>query len=175
MTQGSVANTDLGDLVIPTLTALADEDVLVVAGTGGAELRGYELPDNARIADWLPYDELFPRCALMVTNGGYGGVHHALRHGVPLVCVGATEDKRAVAARVQHSGVGLGIGRARISSRGVRRAVRRVLTEPRFGRRAAEIADELASTPGATGVVAAVEHHSRSGPQSSCSGRKTDC
>ena len=45
VTQGTVDNTDLNRLLEPTIEALADEDVIVVASTGGrhisrAELRG---------------------------------------------------------------------------------------------------------------------------------------
>lgn len=159
VTQGSIANDDLDALMIPTLRALADEDVLVIAGTGGSELPARAMADNVRVADWLPYDELLPRCAAMVTNGGYGGVQHALRHGVPLLCVGASEDKRAVAMRVQRTGVGIGLGRPRIGRRTAHRAVRRLLTEPEFRRRAGELAAEIAQTPGAAGLVTAVERH----------------
>src|SRR6202011_2679010 len=35
VTQGTVANEDLGRLVGPTLTALANEDLAVIASTGG--------------------------------------------------------------------------------------------------------------------------------------------
>lgn len=45
------------------------------------------LPANARAAAYLPYDELLPRTAVYVTNGGYGGVQYALRHGVPILDV----------------------------------------------------------------------------------------
>ncbi|MFD9961465.1 glycosyltransferase [Amycolatopsis sp. NPDC058986] len=157
VTQGSVANTDLGDLVVPTLKALADRDVLVVVSTGGAELPEDRLPANARAARSLPYDDLLPRCALMVTNGGYGGVNHALRHGVPLVCVGATEDKSAVVARVRWSGAGVGLTRRRVSARTVGKAIERVLGDPRYRARARALAEEIAACPGTAGVVAAVE------------------
>lgn len=156
VTQGSVAN-DLDDLVRPTLNALADEEILVVVSTGGTDLPASEVPANARIAESLPYDELLPRCALMVTNGGYGGVNHALRHGVPLVCVGATEDKPAVVERVRWSGAGVGIMRPRVSTRAVGKAIRRVLREPRYQARAQALAEEISTCPGTGGVVDAVE------------------
>ncbi|GAA4547950.1 glycosyltransferase [Amycolatopsis samaneae] len=157
VTQGSVAKNDLGDLVLPALAALADRDVLVVVSTGGAALPGDRLPANARAAETLPYDELLPRCALMVTNGGYGGVNHALRHGVPLVCVGATEDKAAVAERVRWSGAGVGLARRRVSARTAGKAITRVMDDPRYRARARELAREMAACPGTDGVVAAVE------------------
>ncbi len=107
VTQGTVANTDYEQLIAPTLRALADDDVLVVVTTGGRPLDTLPpLPANARAATFLPYDELLPRTAVYVTNGGYGGVQYALRYGVPIVATGGKEDKPEVGARVAWSGVG---------------------------------------------------------------------
>ncbi|MEV7095775.1 nucleotide disphospho-sugar-binding domain-containing protein [Amycolatopsis sp. NPDC051045] len=153
VTQGTIANDDLGRLVEPTIDALAEEDVLVVATTCGGRLRPGPLPANVRVADFLPYDELLPRCAAMVSNGGYGGVNHALRYGVPLVVIGASEDKREVAARVTWSGAGIGRARASASPRTLRRAVRAVLDDPRYRARAQELAEEMAAGPAMDDVV----------------------
>ncbi|OXM62166.1 glycosyltransferase [Amycolatopsis vastitatis] len=153
VTQGTVANDDLGRLVEPAIAGLAGEDVLVVVTTCGTPLRPGPLPANVRVADFLPYDELLPRCAAMVTNGGYGGVNHALRYGVPLVVVGASEDKREVAARVTWSGAGIGRARATASPRMLRRAVRAVLDDPRYPDRARDLAAEIAAGPSMDEVV----------------------
>jgi UDP:flavonoid glycosyltransferase YjiC (YdhE family) len=156
VTQGTVANDDLGRLAEPAITALAGEDVLVVVTTCGGRLRPGPLPANVRVADFLPYDELLPRCAAMVTNGGYGGVNHALRYGVPLVVVGASEDKREVAARVTWSGAGIGRARGSVSPRALRRDVLAVLAEPRYRDRARELAAEMAAGPSMDDVVALI-------------------
>ena len=63
-------------------------------------------PDTPAAAAFLPYDELLPRTAVFVTNGGYGGVQYAMRYGVPIVATGGKEDKPEVGARVAWSGVG---------------------------------------------------------------------
>ncbi|ANS79597.1 N-glycosyltransferase [Serinicoccus hydrothermalis] len=156
VTQGTIANADLGQLLEPTIAGLADADVLVVATTCGGTLSVDPLPDNVRVADFLPYDELLPRCDVMVTNGGYGGVNHALRYAVPLVCVGASEDKRDVAARVTWSGVGVGISRPSLTPRAARRAVDRVLAGTAYRSRARELADQIAAGPSTDEVVALI-------------------
>src|SRR3979411_1358286 len=73
VTQGTLANDDLGRLVGPTLTALANEDLMVIASTGGppVETIPVPLPPNARAASFLPFDRLLPKVSVMVTNGGY--------------------------------------------------------------------------------------------------------
>lgn len=150
VTQGTVANGDLGELILPTLVALAEEDVLVVVSTGGRPVPPSELPANARIAEYLPYDRLFPRLDAFVTNGGYGGVHYSLAHGVPIIAAGSTEDKAEVSARVAWSGAGLRV--RRVSADSIRTAVRRVLQQPSFRENAARIGAEIAAAPGPAGI-----------------------
>ncbi|MFD8785240.1 glycosyltransferase [Kitasatospora sp. NPDC059599] len=150
VTQGTLANTDLGELVAPTVTALAGRDVLVVAATGRPEgpralaERIGGLPGNVRAVDHVPFERLLPHTDVLVTNGGYGGVQTALRYGVPLVVAGASEDKPEVAARVRWSGVGLDLRTGRPAPDEVGRAVDRVLGEGRFRERARALGAEFA-------------------------------
>jgi UDP:flavonoid glycosyltransferase YjiC (YdhE family) len=150
VTQGTVA-TDPDELLLPTLRALAHEPVQVIAVTGGPELRlgpPAPLPANARVARYIPFAALMGHVDVYVTNGGYGGLHFAMSHGVPILSAGATEDKPDLAARVTWSGVGIGMRAQRAKPAKVRAAVRRLLDEDRFGARARQIADEMASCDG---------------------------
>jgi UDP:flavonoid glycosyltransferase YjiC (YdhE family) len=163
VTQGTLDNADLGRVIGPTLRALADEDVLVVASTGGRlvqELPG-PIPANARVAEFLPYDALLPKVDVMVTNGGYGGVQQALAAGVPLVVAGAGEDKAEIAARVGWSGVGLNLKTGDPSADQVREAVRRVRAEPSFRVRARALAAEYATYDAHAVLAATVDELAR--------------
>ncbi|HYN67912.1 MAG TPA: nucleotide disphospho-sugar-binding domain-containing protein [Ornithinibacter sp.] len=148
VTQGSI-RPDMRELVVPTLRALADEDVLVVATTGGVSaerveaLLGAPLPRNARIADFVPYDLLLPHVDLCVTNGGYTGVTTALHHGVPLVQAGSTEEKAEIGARVQWTGVGVRIRSTTPGPRRLRSAVRRALHDPGHREAAQRVGAEM--------------------------------
>ncbi|WP_028063951.1 glycosyltransferase [Solirubrobacter soli] len=149
VTQGTVAN-DPRLLIAPTLRALADEPVLVIATTGApvqAALGalGGTLPPNARLEPFVPYAELLPHVSVLVTNGGYGGLQQALAHGVPIVVAGATEDKPETAARVAWSGAGVRIKTQSPAPERVRDAVTHVLAEPSFRGRAAAISAEMAA------------------------------
>ncbi|MDQ1513159.1 MAG: hypothetical protein QOC59_1001, partial [Microbacteriaceae bacterium] len=137
VTQGTVANAQIEDLLLPAIRGLAGEDVLVVAATGRRDPRTVlealgRVPENLRIAEFLPYDSLMPLTDVMVTNGGYGGVHAALRHGVPLVVAGRSEEKVEVNARVQWSGVGVNLRTQRARPAAVAAAVRTVLRRPSY-------------------------------------------
>jgi len=145
VSQGTIDNTDFGRLIRPTLEALADHDVLVVAATGGRPVEELgELPANARAAEFLPYDLLLPKTDVFVTNAGFGGTQFALSHGVPIVAAGDTEDKPEVAMRVQWSGTGLTLRTGTPTPTAIGAAVDRVLSEPGFRGAARRMAQRIA-------------------------------
>jgi UDP:flavonoid glycosyltransferase YjiC (YdhE family) len=158
VTQGTIANADYNQVIAPTLRALAGEDVLVVVATGGRPLDTLPpLPANARAATYLPYDELLPRTAVFVTNGGFGGVQYALRYGVPIVATGGKEDKPEVGARVAWSGVGRRIRSERPTPRGLRRAILGVLNDPQYRQASRLVAADMATAPGFVGFTEIVD------------------
>ena len=155
VTQGTLANHDLAQLVGPTLAALGDRpDLLVLVTTGGRPLDAVPgpLPRNVRLARFLPYDWLMPRLDLVVTNGGYGTVNHALSHGVPLVVAGQSEDKAEVGARVAWSGVGVSLHTDTPTPAALRAAIDRVLAGPSFREAAVGLADAFRSFDAETEV-----------------------
>lgn len=161
VTQGTYANTDPTELIVPTIRALADEDVLVVATTGGPDpatieqAYGGPLPANVRVERFMPYDHLLPSAHVMVTNGGFGAVHHALRHGLPLVVSGTTEDKLEVNARVAWSGAGVDLRRQRPEPDAIRTAVLHVLDDrAQFRRAAARLARAIEGTDAVESLLA---------------------
>lgn len=148
ITQGTVANMDLGQLVGPALAGLSEEkDLILLVTTGGQPLKSVpgRIPANARITQFLPYDLVLPRVDLLITNGGYGTVNMALAHGVPIVSAGLTEDKEEVSAHVQWSGAGIDLRTNQASPDAVRIAARKVLDSSVYRDRAKELAFEFKS------------------------------
>lgn len=144
VTQGTLSNHDFSQLVEPTLAALADRpDVLVVVTTGGRPVASLDgnLPSNARVALYLPFEWLLPKVDVLVTNGGYNTVNQALAHGIPIVAAGLTEDKADVSARVAWAGAGIDLRTNTARVEDVRVAVERLLTDPTFKAGAMALAD----------------------------------
>jgi UDP:flavonoid glycosyltransferase YjiC (YdhE family) len=139
VTQGTVANFDFDELIQPTLLALADEDVLVIAATGRSDNELMVVPSNARIESFVPFDRLLPKVDVLVTNGGYGAVHQALSLGVPIVIAGETEDKALISARVDWVGAGISLGTQDPTREQIGIAVRTVLADGRYRDRAQAI------------------------------------
>jgi MGT family glycosyltransferase len=135
VTQGTIANFDFNELIQPTLSALADEDVLVIAATGRPDTESIVVPSNARVESFVPFDRLLPKVDVLVTNGGYGAVHQALSLGVPIVIAGETEDKALISARVDWTGAGISLGTQNPTKEQIRSAVRTVLADSRYRER----------------------------------------
>jgi len=98
-------------------------------------------PPNARLVDWISYAKTMPRCAAVVCHAGHGTVVRALASGVPVVACPAAGDMAENAARVRWAGVGVSLPRRFITPRGIRLAVRRVLSDTRYAERARALAE----------------------------------
>lgn len=144
VTQGTLDNADPTKLLLPAIRALANEPVAVVASTAGARIATASTIGadgrNLHVMDFACYHWLLPRTDLMITNGGYGGVQLAARHGVPLIVAGDTQDKAEVAARVRWSGAGVNLRTGSPGVGRIRNAVRQVLGDRRYEQRAAAVA-----------------------------------
>ncbi|HSK56265.1 MAG TPA: nucleotide disphospho-sugar-binding domain-containing protein [Jiangellales bacterium] len=164
VTQGTIATTPT-NLLLPTIEALADEDVLVVATTGGpdpdAVLPTEHRPANLRLERFVPHASLLPQVDVMVTNGGFGGVQVALAHGVPLVGAGTTEDKGEVNARVERAGAGISLRTDTPSPERIRAAVLRILSDRRYQDAARSLGAAYARYDGAARVAEIVLEEAR--------------
>jgi UDP:flavonoid glycosyltransferase YjiC (YdhE family) len=135
-------------LILPTIYALADEDVLVVVTTGNKPvecLGALELPKNVRIEQFIPHSALLPFVDVMVTNGGFNGVQIALAHGIPLVAAGTSEDKPEVCARIAWSGVGINLKTKSPSPSEIQRAVKTLLNDEHYQQNAKRLQSEIHS------------------------------
>lgn len=166
VTQGTF-NTDPEELLVPALEALAEREVLVVA-TLGREGAAWDrpIPANARIAGFVPFEQLMPHLDAVVTNGGWGGTLAALAAGVPLVIAGGDLDKPEIATRVRWVGAGVDLRTGRPTAAAVGRAVDRVLADPAFRAAAARVGEELAELGGVTEIADALEARAAAGEAS---------
>lgn len=146
VTQGTLANVDLHQLIVPTLTALAELPVRVLATTGGRSVDGVpaQLPDNARVREFISFEHWLPQAALLITNGGYGSINYALDHGVPLIVAGTGEDKLEAASRVVAAGCGINLQTSEPDEAQLRQAVQRILSQPVYRQRAALVQADYA-------------------------------
>jgi MGT family glycosyltransferase len=140
--QGTIAN-DITELILPTIEALKDEDVLVVSVPVKQEIK--DLPKNVKVAEFIPFGNLLPHVDVMVTNGGYGATHMALAHGIPMVSSGGSEDKMEVSARVAYTGCGINLKKLRPSPKEIKKAVKLVLGDSSYRKKTEKLRAEINS------------------------------
>jgi MGT family glycosyltransferase len=108
---------------------------------------------NVHLTEWLSHSELLHRCAAIVTTGGAQTIVSALTAGVPLVVVPTLWDKPANARQVAAAGVGVHLAPKACTPDALRAAVKTVLADPAYRRRAGEMSRAMAAAPGPAGAA----------------------
>lgn len=137
-------------LLSAALAALADEPVRVVATTNRVSpATPIEVPANAALVDWVRYSQILPHASLVICHGGHGTVARSLAAGVPVLIAPAAGDMAETAIRVAWAGLGRAVPWRFVGPRSLRWACRRLLGDPGFRGRAAEVAAWSARHDGA--------------------------
>jgi MGT family glycosyltransferase len=137
----STAHDSRNHLVRTTLAALADEPVRIVATTNRVVPQSpIEVPDNAVLVEWLSYSQVMPAASLVISHGGHGTVARALSAGTPLLISPFIGDMSETAMRVAWTKAGLSLPWRLCRPSPLRWAARRILGDPSFAARAAELA-----------------------------------
>jgi UDP:flavonoid glycosyltransferase YjiC (YdhE family) len=125
-----------------SLEGLASEPVRVLA-TYNRRLppEPIEVPANARLVEWVSYAKTMPHCDVVVCHAGHGTVVRSLASGVPLVACPAAGDMGENASRIAWAGVGVPLPRRLVTARGIRLAVKRVLSDQGITARAKTLGD----------------------------------
>lgn len=146
------------DLIRRCFEGLKREPVRVVATTNGhMPAAPIEVPANGMLVDWLSYSQLMPASSVVVCHGGHGTVARALSDGRPLLVSPSIGDMAENAQRVAWAGAGLTVpGRLRRGTT-LRWAVRQLLDDTSYRRRAEEIAASKWASGGASRAADAVE------------------
>ncbi|MCA1685141.1 MAG: glycosyltransferase, partial [Planctomycetia bacterium] len=160
-TLGSSAVMDAGRFYEDSLAAAGSvgrRAVLLIGRDPRNEPRA-PLPDWAMAVPYAPHSALMPWAAAVVHQGGVGTTGQALRSGRPMLVVPWGFDQPDNAARVVRLGVALTVPRARYSARTAARALHRLLDEPGFSARAAEVGRRVAAEDGASVACGAIDRY----------------
>jgi UDP:flavonoid glycosyltransferase YjiC (YdhE family) len=151
-------------LLRAALDGLAGEPVRVLATTNRRPpRRPLPMPPNSRLVDWVSYARTMPLCDAVVCHAGHGTLARALASGAPVVACPHAGDMAENAARIRWAGLGISLPRRFKTPRGVRMAVRRVLGDPGYVKRAALIRDWSERHHGAGIAADAIEELAATG------------
>jgi UDP:flavonoid glycosyltransferase YjiC (YdhE family) len=117
-----------------------------------------ELQSNdIAVFDYAPYSELFDRAAAIVHQGGVGTTAQVLRSGRPMLVVPFSNDQPDNAARITRLGVGRTVDRDRYTASLAVKELDRLLREPRYQAKAAEVGTKVRAENGAKVACDAIE------------------
>lgn len=97
-------------LIVPALEALRDRDDVIVIATlvnSDVDSLDFDIPQNARVAKFIPLDLALPHVDVLITNGGYGTVQQAVKAGVPMIVSGVGQDKLHTGGIINYVGNGI--------------------------------------------------------------------
>lgn len=135
---------DQEDLLRRIVAALGDLPVRGVVTTGrGIDPTILPASTNVQVVRFAPHVQVLREAAAVVTHCGHGTTIKALAAGVPIVCLPMGRDQFDVAARVVHRGAGTQLDAA-ADPAAISAAVREVLSDSRYRRAAAGIAEAIA-------------------------------
>ncbi len=106
---------------------------------------------------YAPYSWIFPRAAAIVHQGGSGTTGQSMRAAKPTLIVPYGWDQPDNAMRIERLETGLHLPRKAYSVENAAAAIERLLTEPRFTRRAAEIGRDVCAEDAVSQACDAIE------------------
>ncbi|HEX8070533.1 MAG TPA: glycosyltransferase [Pyrinomonadaceae bacterium] len=115
------------------------------------------LPEGVAAFEYAPYGEVLPRGCATVHQGGVGTTGQALRAGRPALVVPHAHDQFDNAARVERLGCARVLARPRYDAARATRELDRLLTEPTYATRAAEVGRRVQAEDGASAAADAIE------------------
>lgn len=157
-TLGSSAVMDAGDFYGVAAAAagrLGRRAVLLVGRD--TPNRPASLPDGVAALDYAPYSQLFPRAAAIVHQGGVGTTGQAMRAGRPMLVMPYGHDQPDNAERVRRLGISRTVPRRAFTVDRAARELARILGDPSFAARAADVGRAVASEDGARSAADAIE------------------
>jgi len=113
------------------LAAACDLPVTVIAATAGRTVAG-PVPENARLAPFLPGERAAERARVVVCNGGSPTTQQALCAGRPVLGLPSNLDQFLNMQTVESAGAGLLLRPQHADSGKLRRRLIQLLDEPRF-------------------------------------------
>ncbi len=107
--------------------------------------------------DYAPFSRLFPRSAAIVHQGGIGTTAQVMRSGRPALAMPLSHDQFDNAVRSKRLGIARIINRTGYRATKVAAELDRLLRDPRYARRAAELGSRIRAEDGVGAACDAIE------------------
>lgn len=151
----SLGSSGQAGLLPMALDALSRLPVTVAVATAGRVALA-EVPENVRVADFLPIDAASRRARLVICNGGSLSTYQALASGVPVLGICSNMDQLLNMRAVVHLGAGVALRAAEVSAGALLGAVESLLDQPSYAQAARQVGEAVARADSARAFREAV-------------------
>lgn len=139
---GSMPYSDRRKILVQVTEAARQAGMRLIVSWGREERIG----KDCLLVGPVDHGRLFPKTAMVIHHGGAGTTTTAARAGVPQILIPHILDQFYWARRIQDLGVGPApLDRRRLSVQSLAARIRTVAADPRFRRRARQMADRMAA------------------------------
>jgi glycosyltransferase len=166
------------DYVPALLDAASGLDIEMVATLNDTQLANVsQVPDNVRIVDYVPLNQLLPTCSAIIHHGSSGTLGASCTAALPqlitdhpeTVAEAVTDDEGGMGGATKHSsspvgaryitsrGAGMTVDIANPSAEVIRKQILDVLAKPSFRVGAARVRDDYLAMPSPNEVVPTLE------------------
>lgn len=115
------------------------------------------LPDDVFALKYAPFSLIYPRCAAAIHHGGIGTLAQSLRAGIPALVVPWGVDQFFAGAQMARVGAGRWLRRPDFTAERGTREVAVLLEDVSYRKRAAAIAQQIATEDGVGAFIALLE------------------
>ncbi|HMD76533.1 MAG TPA: glycosyltransferase [Terracidiphilus sp.] len=130
---------------------------VLLIGTDPRNRLRQTLPETICVAEYAPFSKLFQRAELVVHQGGVGTTAQCLRASKPMLIMPYSHDQPDNGRRMRRLKVARVIQRGNYTPLRVARKLKSMLAEPKFARRAAQVAHRLELEDGVRSACDALE------------------
>ena len=139
--------------------ACAPLQVQLVLSFGHKDFMGLDLPGRPIMVDYAPQLELLAKAHAVITHAGTNTAMGALRYGLPMVAIPITNDQPGTAARLQRTGAGEAIELSQLTSKRLKYALERILTQPSYRQEAQRLRGSIERAGGVRKAADIIESH----------------
>jgi MGT family glycosyltransferase len=134
-----------------------DVQLVISLGGGNNPESLPKLPRNPLVVSYAPQLELLQRATLTITHAGMNTTLECLTNGVPMVAIPVTNDQPGIAARIAWTGSGEVIPLGKVSVEKLKKAIKQVLTEDSYKKKALRLQEAIHSAGGVSRAVDIIE------------------
>jgi rhamnosyltransferase subunit B len=143
-TPGSAGST-MQDFFLQSIDALRRLKARAMLVTNFAEQLPRGLPHGVQAFGYLPFSEVLPRAALLVSHGGIGTLAQCIKAGIPHLAVPRSHDQFDNGSRIERLGLGRSLPEGRYRAARAAGAMRAILEDDSMRRLCREYAAKMDS------------------------------